>query len=83
MTDDDRIFYPLAADGEVEMEEWMNILTRAISLEVEETDAGASSGRGGEGQTADLSFPHKYIHIYHRLYSDLGLFFFFNFSYDW
>ena len=43
MTEEDKVFYPLAADSEAEMEEWISILNRAIGLEVEETDkAGVS-----------------------------------------
>ena len=32
------MFYPLATDSEDETEEWISVLTRAIGLEVEETD---------------------------------------------
>ena len=38
MTEDDKVFYPLATDSEDETEEWISVLTRAIGLEVEETD---------------------------------------------
>lgn len=38
MTEDDKVFYPLAADSEAEMEEWTAILTRAIASEMEDTD---------------------------------------------
>ena len=38
MTEDDKVFYPLATDSEDETEEWLSVLTRAIGLEVEETD---------------------------------------------
>ncbi len=42
VTDDDRIFYPMASDSEEDMEEWMSTLSRAINMELEETD-----GAGG------------------------------------
>ena len=38
MTEDDKVFYPLAADSEAEMEEWTAILTRAIASEMDDTD---------------------------------------------
>lgn len=38
MTEDDKVFYPLAADSEAEMQEWTDILTRAIASEMEDTD---------------------------------------------
>ena len=38
MTEDDKVFYPLATDSDDETEEWISVLTRAIGLEVEETD---------------------------------------------
>ncbi len=52
LTDDDKVFYPLAADTESEMEEWTSILTRAIGLEMEGTDSvpgegGREGGRNG------------------------------------
>lgn len=40
VTDDERIFYPLAADSEEELDDWISLLNRAIRMEVEETDAG-------------------------------------------
>ena len=43
MTEDEKVFYPLAADNETELEEWTTILTRAIASEMEDTD--------GEGRT--------------------------------
>lgn len=36
MTEDDKVFYPLAADSQADMEEWMTILTRAIGSEMED-----------------------------------------------
>ena len=44
MTEDDKVFYPLAADSEAEMEEWTTILTRAIASEMDDTD-GEGSGK--------------------------------------
>ena len=38
MTEDDKVFYPLAADSEAEMEEWTALLTRAIASEMDDTD---------------------------------------------
>ena len=38
MTEDDKVFYPLAADSQAEMEEWTTILTRAIASEMEDAD---------------------------------------------
>ena len=40
VTEDDRIFYPLAAESDEELEDWISILNRAIHMEVEETDLG-------------------------------------------
>lgn len=40
MTDDEHIFYPLAAESEEDMEDWISLLNSAIRMEVEETDAG-------------------------------------------
>ena len=44
MTEDDKTFYPLGADSEAEMEEWITVLNRAIGLEMEEP------GEGGRGE---------------------------------
>ena len=38
MTEDEKVFYPLAADSQAEMEEWTTILTRAIGSEMEDND---------------------------------------------
>ena len=40
LTEDDKVFYPLATDSEAELEEWITVLNRAIGMEVEETDQG-------------------------------------------
>ena len=42
ITEEEKYFYPLAADSDAEMEDWITVLNRAISLEVEEL------GREGE-----------------------------------
>ena len=52
MTEDDKVFYPLAADSEAEMEEWTNILTRAIASEMDDTDGeGEIYWQGKEKKT--------------------------------
>ena len=42
LTEEEKNFYPLAADSDAEMEDWIDVLNRAIGLEVEEL------GRAGE-----------------------------------
>ena len=37
------MFYPLAADGDGEMDEWVSVLRRAIGGEVEESDGPGTS----------------------------------------
>ena len=54
MTEDDKVFYPLAADSEAEMEEWTAILTRAIASEMDDTD-----GEGGMERVAGTSMVIK------------------------
>lgn len=36
MTEDEKVFYPLATDSQAEMDEWTTILTRAIGSEMED-----------------------------------------------
>lgn len=49
LTEDEKVFYPLAADSEAELEEWTAILTRAIASEMDDTDGeGTLVGGGGE-----------------------------------
>ena len=43
MTEDEKVFYPLAADSQADMDEWTTILTRAISSEMED-DVGEGKG---------------------------------------
>ena len=61
MTEDDKVYYPLAADSQAEMDEWITILTRAIASEMEDTDGegvcerkrekeGGIDTEGGEGR---------------------------------
>lgn len=38
LTENDKVFYPLAADGETELGEWTSVLQKAIAGEVEESD---------------------------------------------
>ena len=47
MTEDDKVFYPLAADSEAEMEEWTAILTRAIASEMDDTDGEGRREKSG------------------------------------
>ena len=46
MTEDEKVFYPLTADTESDMEDWIAILTRAIGLEEDGTDS-VPGERGG------------------------------------
>ena len=36
LTGDDKVFYPLAAESETEMEDWIMVLSKAIGLDTEE-----------------------------------------------
>ena len=38
LTEDEKVFYPMAAESEAEMEEWISLFTRAMAMEVEESD---------------------------------------------
>jgi hypothetical protein len=38
LTDDEKVFYPLAGDSDAEVEEWAEIIKKAIAGEVEESD---------------------------------------------
>ena len=53
MTEEEKNFYPLAADSDTEMEDWIDVLNRAIRLEVEELGRAGewerTWGRRGEG----------------------------------
>ena len=50
MTEDEKVFYPLAADSEAELEEWTAILTRAIASEMDDTDGEGTLVVGGGGR---------------------------------
>ena len=52
MTEDEKVYYPLAADTQAEMDEWIAVLTRAIASEMEDADGEGEGERGrreGEG----------------------------------
>ena len=49
------MFYPLAAECEAEMSEWINILQRAIAGEVEESDGPSMLGH------CSITLVNKYI----------------------
>ena len=46
MTDDERIFYPLGAESDEDLDDWISVLNKALRMEVEETDAGGLCGYG-------------------------------------
>ena len=50
MTEDEKVYYPLAADTQAEMDEWIAILTRAIASEMEDADGEGKRERGREGK---------------------------------
>ncbi len=47
LTEDDRVFYPLAADNETELEQWVETLNRAITI--------SQGGETDDRLTADIS----------------------------
>jgi len=49
LTEEEKNFYPLAADSDAEMEDWIDVLNRAIGLEVEELGRAGEWERRGEG----------------------------------
>ena len=81
MTEDDKVFYPLAADSEAEMEEWTNILTRAIASEMDDTDGEREVYWQGEEKCRvqwSLSISIKLAGLRKvSLFQHIGVFFFF------
>ena len=84
MTEDDKVFYPLAADSEAEMEEWTAILTRAIASEMDDTDGEGRREKSGWYFNGDkdwiIVYEHSSLavlesfrgHAYTMLYIHLG-----------
>ena len=49
MTEDEKVYYPLAADTQAEMDEWIAVLTRAINSEMEDADGEGEGGKRRRG----------------------------------